>query len=339
MAVWLVRAGRDGQDENIALEKHCVIIGFHKIPDMSHVTSKEKMAEEVSKAYPDSSKNTIGNLTSQLWAFKDRIKAGDTVILPLKTRSAIAIGKIQGPYEYKTERHTRPVKWEKTDIPRKAFMQDLLHSFGAFMTVCQIQRNNAEDRIKAALKTGQDPYLSSVETRGFAETDEEAVTEASIDIGQYALDQIREYIGTRFKAHDLTALVDAILKAQGYNTFLSPPGPDGGVDILAGKGQMGFDQPRLVVQVKSGSSPEDVGTLRELQGIMKNFGAQYGLLASWSGFKSSVYKEAKTLHFEVRLWDADQIIKGIFENYNNLPEDIQAELPLKRIWSLVPEEM
>jgi len=28
----------------------------------------------------------------------------------------------------------------------------------------------------------------------------------------------------------------------------------------------------------------------------------------------------------------------LLENYERLPEDLKAELPLKRIWTLVPEE-
>ena len=34
-------------------------------------------------------------------------------------------------------------------IPRTVFPQDLLYSFGAFMTICRIQRNDAEARVKA----------------------------------------------------------------------------------------------------------------------------------------------------------------------------------------------
>ena len=59
---------------------------------------------------------------------------------------------------------------------------------------------------------------------------------------------------------------------------VSPPGADGGVDILAGKGPLGFDPPRLVVQVKSQDAPVDVGVLRELQGVMHQFNADQ---ASW----------------------------------------------------------
>ena len=101
---------------------------------------------------------------------------------------------------------------------------------------------------------------------------------------------------------------------------------------------MGFEAPRLVVQVKSSDAPADVRVLRELQGVMKNFGADRGLLVSWGGFKSSVYQEARTLFFEIRLWDADDLIEALAETYGQLPDDLQAELPLKRVWTLVLEE-
>jgi restriction system protein len=119
---------------------------------------------------------------------------------------------------------------------------------------------------------------------------------------------------------------------------VSPPGADGGADIVAGQGSMGFDRPRLCVQVKSGHLPESVNILRELQGVMKNLGAEQGLLVSWGGFKDSVYKEARSLFFEIRLWDADQLLDALSANYERLSKEIQAELPLKRVWTFVPED-
>ncbi|MFC2171913.1 restriction endonuclease, partial [Acidobacteriota bacterium] len=162
--------------------------------------------------------------------------------------------------------------------------------------------------------------------------------EPLLDLEEYAQDQLRTFIGAKFKGHDLTRLVRAVLEAQDYQTYMSPPGPDGGADIIAGRGPMGFDRPRLCIQVKSASSPADVGILRELQGVMKNFGAEQGVLVSWGGFKDSVYKEARTLFFEIRLWDADKIVQAVLDCYDDLSDVIQAELPLKRIWVLLPEE-
>jgi restriction system protein len=92
------------------------------------------------------------------------------------------------------------------------------------------------------------------------------------------------------------------------------------------------------VQVKSGETPADVGVLRELQGVMPRFGAEQGLIVSWSGFKESVIREARQLFFEMRLWDAGDLVAAIQRSYERLPEELQAELPLKRIWLLVEEQ-
>lgn len=153
-----------------------------------------------------------------------------------------------------------------------------------------------------------------------------------------ATDQLRELISRKFRGHDLTRLVGAILEAQGYTISIAKPGADGGVDIIAGKGALGFDHPRLVVQVKSSDSPCDVKIVRELQGVMKNFQAEHGLLVSWGGYSGAVPKETATKFFEIRLWNADDLIQMIQTNYDKIPDEIKADLPLKRIWILVPEE-
>lgn len=48
-------------------------------------------------------------------------------------------------------RHQRTVTWIRDDVPRDAIDQDLRYSLGAFLTVCRIKRNNAEERIRALL--------------------------------------------------------------------------------------------------------------------------------------------------------------------------------------------
>ena len=335
MAVWLVRAGGHGEREALALEKGLSVIGWEELPNLAGINTREELEELYRQTYPDASNNKVANHVGQVWAFKGRMQEGDLVVLPLKARAAIAIGRITGPYEYRSElpldaRHTRKTKWLKTDIPRTAFGQDLLYSLGAFMTVCQIKRNEAERRIGGIVAGKAD---SLTETGGVVE-EQEGIT----DLGEYAADQIRAYIGRKFAGHELARLVDEVLKAQGYRTQLSPPGPDGGTDIIAGGGPMGFDPPRLCVQVKSGDSPVDVKVLNELQGVLKKYGAEQGLLVSWSGFKSTVLSEARRLFFEVRLWDAGDLVANLLLSYDRLPAEIQTELPLKRIWALVLED-
>ena len=63
----------------------------------------------------------------------------------------------------------------------------------------------------------------------------------------------------------------------------------------------------------------------------------YGLLVSWSGFKTTVIREIPKQFFKVRLWDSKIIIQEIFNN-TKTNDEIKAEIPLKRIWMLNIEE-
>jgi restriction system protein len=100
---------------------------------------------------------------------------------------------------------------------------------------------------------------------------------------------------------------------------------------------MGFAHPRLAVQVKSGDQPIDVKIFRELRGVMPQFGADHGLIVSWAGFKETVIREARQHFFSIRLWDASDLVAAIQSNYERLGEDLQTELPLKRVWLLVEQ--
>ena len=330
MSLWLVRAGQHGEQEQDALAKKVVTIGWNEFDDLSKIKSKEELTELYSKINPDSKKKSVTNQVGQILRFVREIKKGDLVALPLKMQSGIAIGKVESDYEYKKVapniKHIRHVKWIKI-IPRSAFDQDILYSLGAFMTVCKIERNDGENRVKQLLKGDLVPAERS-------ETDGENV----IDTEEFAKDQITKHINARFKGHGLARLVDAILKAQNYITKQSAPGPDGGVDILAAAGPLGFDKPRVCVQVKSSSSPVDVKVLRELQGVMQKVRAEQGLLVAWGGFTSNTIVESRDAFFSIRLWDQGDLLEEIFRYYDRFDDELRAELPLKKMWGLIIEE-
>ena len=39
-----------------------------------------------------------------------------------------------------------------------------------------------------------------------------------------------------------------------------------------------------------------------------------------------------------RLWDSRDLVRAIYRTYERLPAEIQAELPLTKVWMLVAEE-
>ncbi len=87
------------------------------------------------------------------------MKPGDWIVTPRKTKAAIAVGEITGSVLYEKDAPdpycvSRPVKWLNLEVPRSAVDQDLLDSFGAFMTICQVSRNDAEKRVRSMAGSG-----------------------------------------------------------------------------------------------------------------------------------------------------------------------------------------
>ncbi|QGX99734.1 restriction endonuclease [Roseovarius faecimaris] len=342
--LWLVRLGKNGEYEAAAQDRNELTLGFGIKEDISHLTDREMLIEKMAEVFPDRKPNTHRNFAAQVNQFVNMAQVGDLVVTPFKTTSTISIGRFSGPYKQGPDGNpVRPVEWLKTDLPRDTFRQDLLYSFGAFMTVCEISRNNALERVKTVLATGADPGDVSApkvtgKQNGGVSQDTEEASDQPIDLTQIARDQIEKRIASSFAGHDFTTLVAAILRAQGYQTRVSPPGADNGVDIVAGSGPLGLESPRVVVQVKSGSQTVDQPTLQGLIGSTQDTQADHGLIVSWGGYTSAVRRRVNELYFRVRLWGRDELVDNLLANYERLPEDIRAELPLKRTWTLVLEE-
>lgn len=339
MSVWLVRGGKTGEHERRFLDDGCIYLNWEELQeDLSHLTSWDLVKEALRKTFSDSGEHRLGNWTGQIDAFLNRMKKGDVVVTPLKQSwGAIAIGEVVGEYQHIAKnptpyRNAREVKWRQIDFPRAQLETDLQNSLGALLTICEIRSRNAEARFRAMFKGGGDTGPKPV-----AESPPQSDVAAE-DLERRGLDDIARLIEQNYKGHAFAGLIDAILTAQGFATHLSPPGPDGGVDILAGAGGLGFGQPSICVQVKSGATPVDRPTLDQLIGVMQNFNATQGLLVSWGGFKDSVRKERARQFFRVRLWGADDVVTQITQLYDKLPEKLRAELPLKRVWAVAAQE-
>jgi len=345
MAVWLIRAGSHGEYELKFIQENRVYVTWDNLDlDLAKLGQRAELTDAMTQRYPDTKPKAIANWVSQVWPFAHEIKKSDLVVLPLKTQRAIQIGEVTGDYHFEPGGpnpffHWRPVKWIAEAVPRAHFGKDLLNTFGAFMTICRVQRNNAEARIAAMRANGWKlESITAVAKAPVVGDDESALETEDTDLEEAARDQIAQLITARFKGHGLTRLVEGILKAQGYITYRSPEGADGGADILAGAGPLGFGAPRLCVEVKSESSPIDRPTVDKLLGAVTKFGAQEGLFVSWSGFKPNVQKELAASFFRVRLWTQKELLEALFVHYDHLDDDLKAELPLKRIWTVALQE-
>jgi len=332
-SVWVVSAGGAGEAEEYALEHGRIgYIPDERLGNISGIKSYEELKKRIEEVYQDLSKWTRATILANLWAVRERMKKGDLVVLRRKTSSvsAVAVGEIISDYSYDESvpsllRHGRKVKWLKKEVLRSKFDKDLLYSFNSLLTISRVNRPDAYERVISVVRGKQ-------VTRSEPE-------DGPVDFEQLANDEILAMIIREFKGHDFQQLVAEILRAKGYKEVLvSTPGPDWGVDILAGCEPMGFGEPRLCVQVKSSEDKVGVKEYNELKGAMGNFKARHGLLVSWGGFTSAVEKKARDDYFEVRLWGQKDLLRELFSVYEDLSEEIKARLPLKRIWVPVPRE-
>ncbi len=122
-------------------------------------------------------------------------------------------------------------------------------------------------------------------TASASATLEEAVEDAWQEIQTY-LETINPY--------DFQDLIAALLRAMGYHVaWVSPPGPDRGLDILAYNDPLGGSGPRIKVQVKRVASKKiDVDSVRS---FMATLGSQdVGIYISVSGFTSEAERETRS---------------------------------------------
>ena len=335
MAVWTIRGGRYGEHEDAFIEKGVVSVGFGLNQSVTDFAQREGLRAHLeSRTQAD-----------QLWRFYQDVNVGDLVVVPRKTAREVAVGRISGDYAYEPDLvgtgvpHVRPVAWQVTNIPRSHFDRDLLNSFGSLLTISQPGAPNAESRIVRVVNDFlgnvpvAEPPTTPITGIGPSEGDDTQGPDIfdEIDIDQEIRDRIVARLRQKFAGTRLEHLVASILRSSGYVVLQTRKGADGGIDVLAGKGDMGFGDPRLCVQVKGRTSPVDLSEYDRLQGNIASFRAEHGLLVSLGGFTKPVHDRNEQSFFVIRLWGPDELAQQLLDNYDLLPQDIRADIPLETV--------
>ena len=332
MAVWVIKGGRAGQYEDAFLEKGVVCLGFGLRQSIADFADRDAL-----RAAAESR-----NGADQMWRFYQEVGAGDLVALPRKRTRQVAVGHFNGPYDYRPEAvgsgvpHVRGVAWQVTDIPRSHFDRDLLNSFGSQLTFSQPGAADAEARIARIIDTylGAIPPDNQELVQDTAENDRDPAapleaddaSDDETDLDRQITDRIIARLRRQFAGVRLEYLVASILSASGYYVQQTRQGADGGIDVLAGRGDLGFAAPRLCVQVKGRTSPAGLDEYSSLQGNIDSFRAQHGLFVSLGGFTKPVHdRNEQQSFFQIRLWGAEELAQRVLANYAALPQDIRAD--------------
>jgi restriction system protein len=157
MALYIIRAGSEGEREDFALENNVAAAGWPRCPyDLSTIYSRDELRDLLDRVYDDETPGARRNWLGQLCLFLFEMKPGDLAAIPLKKRLFVAIGEISSDYYYEKDNplgccHLRKVKGWK-EIPRSAFDSDLHKAFKAPVTIRLIKQCRAEERVREMLK-------------------------------------------------------------------------------------------------------------------------------------------------------------------------------------------
>ncbi|MET8650354.1 restriction endonuclease [Nocardia aurea] len=220
---WLIRAGRNGEREQRALDDNLAILGWAEIGDLSRFTTGPELKAGLREAYPEASSSALGNWAGQLWKFATAIQHGDLVVMPRKNRH-VAIGRVSGPYEYRPDepgdfRQVRKVEWIRTDIPWDDIRPDLRASLGSLLTVCGLTRHNAAARISRLAADGTDPgFEGDEQVTSSAELLDDAIRRDSASPRQLTIRSLLEYWGFERRTNVAVSTIKADLASNGLTT-------------------------------------------------------------------------------------------------------------------------
>lgn len=181
-----------------------------------------------------------------------------------------------------------------------------------------------------------------VEPAAEAEIDSESSPSKSARITfEQAEEQAREEIENYFSSmnpYELQQLVADLLKAMGYYpSWISPPGRDGGLDIVAYPDPLGTRPPRIKVQVKRQAAAVDEDGLRSFLALVNEDDA--GLFVSIGGVTRAAQEAArKQERRKITLIDLNRLVELWIEFYGKLDNLAREQFPLTPIYFLTPKE-
>src|SRR5207249_8935959 len=136
-----------------------------------------------------------------------------------------------------------------------------------------------------------------------------SAAEVAEDIEETTRDFVLKRLAQELKGHPLAEFVAHLLVAMGYRCRLSPEGPDGGIDIIAHKDELGFEPPIIKVQVKSSEGSIGDPVVSQLNG--KVSAGEFGLLVTLGTFTPPARNFARNKS-NLRLIDGAELVSLIF---------------------------
>lgn len=325
MKWWMVRAGDTNELIPQWIARNKASIGWSELGDPKRFQNRDQLIQEAHKVYAEDRPGARIQAGSQVWRFANQIEVNDRIVTYAKDTREYLVGTVTKEHRYDPMAisdyypNIIDVRWETQRVPRDLLSQKAKNSLGGTMTVFSVDQWGIE--FENLLANGDNPAISTDVTDG------ESEEENNDDFIAQATSMVEDAVD-RLDPWQMQELVAGLLRAMGYQVSVSPPGPDGGVDVLAHRDAFGFEHPIIKVQVKHRRTTSNAPEIQQLLGA-NPIGAS-SIFVSTGGFTSSAERTAK--HDGVKLLDLSGLVELLLQWYEELPTETKALLPLKRIY-------
>jgi restriction system protein len=255
---------------------------------------------------------------SQVWRFLSEAKVGDHVITYSPAQRTHLIGRLKGEATTDPQGKESGMSFLRAtdwlgEVSRDSLTTRSRNTLGSTLTIFRVPESAGSELLK---------LLEGKAAPAEAHEDDEELDEVEDDeigLREDVAARGMEFINDKANALDweeMQELVAGLLRGMGYKTRVSPSGPDRGKDIVASPDGFGFDNPRIVVEVKhrgGGMSAKEVRSF--LGGRHPN---DRGLYVSTGGFTKDAYYEAERASIPLMLMDLDDLVRAVVENYESL---------------------
>ena len=326
--MWLVRAGEDGYliDQ---FARGFVAIGWHKIGDLSAVTSEEEISELYNRAYPDEKPVKARLAVSMICRFRFILEKDQRVVTYDPQQREYLIGNITSDYYHNTDEiseaisnyaHLRKIDWLGR-VSRDVLSVSSRNSLGSSLTLFSV---NEEASVELLSHLGKPTTLEDIEE------DDDELDQIKEDTVAQAHELIKDKL-LELSPDEMEELAAAILRAMGYKTRVMPKGPDRGVDVLASPNGLGLEEPRIKVEVKHRSRTA-MGSqdIRSFLGGLRE--GEKALYISTGGFTQEAKYEADRSNIPLTLLGLDELASLIVSHYESFDIEGRVLMPLVRVY-------
>jgi restriction system protein len=301
--------------------------------DLAPFDTRARMRLAMEQAYPSWKPRKVNSSYGQPYRFAHEMRTGDPIIFPVRPTGDIAIGRIDGPYVWSSDpdllandyNNFRKVQWVEV-VPRTAFSQAALHSFGSFLSVSTSDDYLEEVQAVLSGQTSPEEPVPPEEELGTSEEDATArnlYEAASQETEDYLL-KAWQRTGAAFEE-----VVGAVFQALGYTVTVTPPTGDHGVDVIAHPDPLGFERPFIKVQVKSGTSSVGEPEVNQLRGLLHS--GEHGAMVSLGKFTSGAEAVARNSS-NLTLIGPKRFLRLFLDHYDRLAPEWRAKFPLKQVF-------